>query len=251
MQFLMGLHESYAMIRGHILLMSPLPTTRKAYSLILQEERQRQIASNSTINNESMAMLSISSKKNGSGKQSSQNRFTTSNNSSSSSSRYNQKGPRHCTYCNGNNHIVETCFWLNGFPPGHKWHDKEPSRFEGANRSFQSRKSNHRQQSSSNNVQGSVDQTHHLQSIAPHLTLEQCTKIMDIVGKEEVSTLQANSAGLNSPFSVHTKLSDVWIIDSGATDHITHSPHHFSTSSHISLPPVGLPTGGKKHKSHH
>ncbi|XP_070676306.1 uncharacterized protein [Malus domestica] len=67
MQFLMGLHESYVTIRGHILLMSPLPTTQKAYSLILQEERQRQIASNSTINNESMAMLSISNKKNGSG----------------------------------------------------------------------------------------------------------------------------------------------------------------------------------------
>ncbi|GAV62904.1 LOW QUALITY PROTEIN: UBN2_3 domain-containing protein, partial [Cephalotus follicularis] len=40
LQFLMGLNDSYTAIRSQILLMNPLPTVNKAYSLVLQEERQ-------------------------------------------------------------------------------------------------------------------------------------------------------------------------------------------------------------------
>nr|GEV33959.1 DC1, C1-like, zinc finger, RING/FYVE/PHD-type [Tanacetum cinerariifolium] len=41
-QFLMGLDECYANVRGQILLMQPMPTMAKAYSLIRQEEKQRE-----------------------------------------------------------------------------------------------------------------------------------------------------------------------------------------------------------------
>lgn len=40
MKFLMGLNETYAAVRGHILLMDPLPTVNKVHSLILQDEKQ-------------------------------------------------------------------------------------------------------------------------------------------------------------------------------------------------------------------
>ncbi|RVW56893.1 Retrovirus-related Pol polyprotein from transposon RE1 [Vitis vinifera] len=43
MQFLMGLNESYNAIRGQILLMNPLPDVAKAYSSIVQEEKQRSL----------------------------------------------------------------------------------------------------------------------------------------------------------------------------------------------------------------
>ncbi|KAK4478963.1 hypothetical protein RD792_014470 [Penstemon davidsonii] len=42
MKFLMGLNEVYASARGQILLMDPLPTVNKTYSLILQDEKQRE-----------------------------------------------------------------------------------------------------------------------------------------------------------------------------------------------------------------
>lgn len=44
-QFLTGLNEVFSAIRGNILMMKPLPTTAQAYSLILHEERQREVHS--------------------------------------------------------------------------------------------------------------------------------------------------------------------------------------------------------------
>ncbi|GAV89126.1 LOW QUALITY PROTEIN: UBN2_3 domain-containing protein, partial [Cephalotus follicularis] len=40
LQFLMGIKDSYTIIRSQILLMNPLPTVNKAYSMVLQEEIQ-------------------------------------------------------------------------------------------------------------------------------------------------------------------------------------------------------------------
>ncbi|KAL5756449.1 hypothetical protein ACOSP7_020879 [Xanthoceras sorbifolium] len=40
-QFLMGLNEIYFVVRGQIMLMHPLPTVKKVYSLLCEEEKQR------------------------------------------------------------------------------------------------------------------------------------------------------------------------------------------------------------------
>ena len=41
-QFLMGLNEVYTVVRGNILIMNPLPSTGQAFSLLIQEEKQRE-----------------------------------------------------------------------------------------------------------------------------------------------------------------------------------------------------------------
>ena len=57
MQFLMGLNESYSAIRGQILLMNPLPDVAKAYSSIVQEEKQRSLgAAREMMENSSMVV---------------------------------------------------------------------------------------------------------------------------------------------------------------------------------------------------
>jgi len=43
-QLLMGLNESFAAIRGQILLMEPLPSVNKVFSMITQEEKQQEIS---------------------------------------------------------------------------------------------------------------------------------------------------------------------------------------------------------------
>lgn len=55
-QFLMGLNEKFTSIRGHILMMKPLPTLSQCYSLLLQEENQRSLAIASTVCPDSIAM---------------------------------------------------------------------------------------------------------------------------------------------------------------------------------------------------
>jgi len=44
-QFLMGLNESYTAVRGNILMMTPFPNLSQVYSLLIQEEKQRQVKS--------------------------------------------------------------------------------------------------------------------------------------------------------------------------------------------------------------
>jgi len=46
LQFLMGLNDDYNSVRGNILMMSPLPTISQVYSMLIQEEKQREIRSN-------------------------------------------------------------------------------------------------------------------------------------------------------------------------------------------------------------
>ncbi|KAL3376546.1 hypothetical protein AABB24_003134 [Solanum stoloniferum] len=41
-QFLMGLNEVYTVVRGNILMMNPLPSMGQAFSLLIQEEKQRE-----------------------------------------------------------------------------------------------------------------------------------------------------------------------------------------------------------------
>ena len=41
----MGLNDSFSNVRGRILLMDPLPPINKVYSLVVQEERLREICS--------------------------------------------------------------------------------------------------------------------------------------------------------------------------------------------------------------
>ena len=46
MQFLYGLNESYSQVRTQILMMEPSPSIDKAFSLLIQEERQRALGFN-------------------------------------------------------------------------------------------------------------------------------------------------------------------------------------------------------------
>ncbi|KAI5343040.1 hypothetical protein L3X38_010916 [Prunus dulcis] len=48
MKFIMGLNDSYATVRSNTLLLEPLPTLNKAYSLVLRHERLVEISNGKT-----------------------------------------------------------------------------------------------------------------------------------------------------------------------------------------------------------
>ncbi|TQE05251.1 hypothetical protein C1H46_009108 [Malus baccata] len=106
MQFLMGLNETYSTLRGSILMMNPLPDTRCVHRLVLQHERQMDVANHREPTAHVMHTHRSTTLKGGSAP-------------GSSSSRKASK----CSYCDGS-HSVERCYFLIGFPEGHKWHGK-------------------------------------------------------------------------------------------------------------------------------
>ncbi|CAL2238856.1 unnamed protein product [Prunus armeniaca] len=101
MLFLMGLNDSYSTVRGSILMMNPIPDTRRVHGLILQHERQMEVASRRENPSYSHAM------------QTSLAPATTGS--------FRSYKPSKCSHCDPS---VDHCYYIIGFPVGHKWHGK-------------------------------------------------------------------------------------------------------------------------------
>ncbi|KAM1434699.1 hypothetical protein ACFX2I_042754 [Malus domestica] len=86
MQFLMGLNDIYSGVRSNILMMAPLPKVRQAYSLVIQDETQRQMSSGSNENFTIAAAVQ----------------------SRSNHSFNNSKNIR-CEYCDKDGHTIDNC----------------------------------------------------------------------------------------------------------------------------------------------
>ncbi|RVW78001.1 Retrovirus-related Pol polyprotein from transposon TNT 1-94 [Vitis vinifera] len=95
LKFLVGLNDSYASIRSQLLLMVPLPNMSKVFSLLLQEESQRQLTNSATCN-ETHALMA---------KQSNQQSYQPQ-----SFKDKPKKSALHCTHCGYNGHTVDKCF---------------------------------------------------------------------------------------------------------------------------------------------
>ncbi|KAK8287231.1 hypothetical protein V6Z12_D07G045300 [Gossypium hirsutum] len=100
-QFLMGLNETYANVRSQILLIQPLPSVNNAYSMVIRDEDQRELASPTF--SDSTTLLSFKPI------------------SSSSNKRYNGT----CEHCKLSGHRIENCYRLTGFPPDFKFTKKK------------------------------------------------------------------------------------------------------------------------------
>ncbi|GJS54375.1 cysteine-rich receptor-like protein kinase 8 [Tanacetum coccineum] len=123
-QFLMGLDECYTNIRGQILLMQPLPTAAKAYTMLRQKEKQRD-----TQKQHLNTPIALNTYKHPNS--SSTNTSQTNNNPIHSNNHPNTQSERRgtfrkgvfCGYCKKEGHHKEECYKLLGYPIG----SEEPS----------------------------------------------------------------------------------------------------------------------------
>ncbi|KAL5798940.1 hypothetical protein ACOSQ2_003760 [Xanthoceras sorbifolium] len=235
MQFLMGLNETYSAIRGQILLMNPLPSIRQAYSSVSQEEKQRLLSTIQTATELSSAAIAVRHNNYG-GKsnfsagtdrsyQSPANRSSQPQNvCSEGERRFNQdrcrfgsgKGRPQCTHYGEISPWVQKCFQLHGYPSGHL-----KARMNSGPNSNQ-----HKGFSAANQV----SEVSHNAEVRPTVSLSE-TQL-----KQLLSLLNNQDEGL-SKIDFRN-----WIIDSGATDHITSSSKLLYKDKNCSLPPVLLPT---------
>ena len=66
MSFLMGLNDTYSVVRGQILLMDPIPPLSKVFSLLLQDEKQRKVRVGKKFQVDTVAVLVALGNKNNS-----------------------------------------------------------------------------------------------------------------------------------------------------------------------------------------
>ncbi|GKC95968.1 cysteine-rich receptor-like protein kinase 8 [Tanacetum coccineum] len=214
-QFLMGLDKGYSNIRGQILLMYPLPSTAKAYTMARQEEKQREgltaKPTNSTIFNT----------------YTNHSRPSTSYNNSTSRKSGFRKGV-YCGNCGKEGHFQEECYKIVGYPVGHPLHGK-----------YQPPKTVNKSTRTANLVVGQEDskpQASPSQTAIPASDTHVSARMDQLQNQiKQVLLMLQNNQGVisqgvfsNTSFkipkfiaSLVTNLIDVWIIDSGATDHIS------------------------------
>ncbi|KAK0585756.1 hypothetical protein LWI29_033604 [Acer saccharum] len=120
MSFLMGLNDTFAQVRGQLLLMDPLPPINKVFALVSQEEHQRKVGNLVTSGSDSISSVAFAVKAEiGKG----------TGNFKANSGTGNQKGHKRdkpfCTHCNYHGHIVDRCYKLHRYPLGYKQRQRD------------------------------------------------------------------------------------------------------------------------------
>ncbi|XP_059285834.1 uncharacterized protein LOC132039355 [Lycium ferocissimum] len=126
--FLMGLNDVYAQARGNILMMNPLPAMDYAYSLLLQDENQREIYVNAQVFSKSASFMVTNQ---GKMNQKPTNQYYRNANGPQKTGIYPQrfgnsqqkhKGKRSkfnpnvsCTHCFKIGHVIDGCHRLHGY----------------------------------------------------------------------------------------------------------------------------------------
>ncbi|KAL0366821.1 UNVERIFIED_CONTAM: Retrovirus-related Pol polyprotein from transposon RE1 [Sesamum radiatum] len=194
MQFLMGLNDSFEGVRHQILVMDPVPSINKAYAMVRSVEKQKQVhmeLSEATENTALHVKGGIKYDKR----------------------KYNlDKRSQYCVHCDRAGHSKETCFKLHGTPDWYKELVEKRKRDAGAARGF------------------AVDTgpKKGTQLDAKEELLHELISLM----KNNMQSLQPQGnfahvddfAGMNSVFAGYgTDILSSWIVDTGATNHMTRS----------------------------
>lgn len=160
----MGLNDQYVAIRTRILLMNPLHAISKVFSLVIQEERQR---------NDPIALLVANNSKKSS-----------SNSPQKKDNSHKDKRPI-CFHCGIDGHIVDRCYKIHGYSPGYK---SQYQNLTAANNGFP--------KPVGTNIVAQPNQPHSTGvSFFSSLNASQCSQLMELLN----SQLQATKTELLQP----------------------------------------------------
>ncbi|KAL0404363.1 UNVERIFIED_CONTAM: hypothetical protein Sradi_2077100 [Sesamum radiatum] len=232
MQFLMGLNDSFDHIRGQILMVEPLPDVAKAYSMVLREERQREVSTTFSSSVPTMAMQ-VQGFQNGNGTRGQWKRRTAQ-----------EKKGQLCTHRGKTGHLKKSYFEIHGYLEWYKTLvDQRKKGGIGANKALNSTDGRVVGQES---VQNALDE-----EAVTELIRGEIKKLMGNIDLEILNDTRsdglidfAGKYALNSLF----ESSKFWIIDSGATSHMCNDISIFqSTKKHKPDLYIHLADGSKQH----
>ncbi|XP_070045440.1 uncharacterized protein [Nicotiana tomentosiformis] len=216
-QFLMGLNDTYVQTRSNILMMKPLPSVGTMYNILLFDEKQRNVSVGTQFPSTSASFSAGISKQ-----------------GYSSTVNFDPSKPNvTCKYCKKPGHTIDKCYKCHGFPPNFKFTISPNFRKTAAHVELTSPAESGIGDISTEH--GTVPQFEEMYVI-PGLTKDQYSQLMMLLQQSHLSPSPSasnlmgsvNFAGELIPPGVSygacmlTKVDGiVWIIDSGAFDHMT------------------------------
>ncbi|XP_059290878.1 uncharacterized protein LOC132044419 [Lycium ferocissimum] len=188
LQFLMGLNDVFIGVRSNILLSSPLPSIGQAYSLVVQDEKQREIHATPSYPGEPS--------------------FTATN--QQGGRRFNdyriqkptfdsKKNNLICGYCKKPGHSIDKCYRLHGFPSDFKF--TRPRKLQATTQV--------------NNVFGSNEET--------NVTCNKATQSLSQENVTQLLKLLQQYKTDQQPDNVTEAFANMSFADSGATQYMTHN----------------------------
>lgn len=251
-QFLMGLNEVYTAVRGSILMLNPLPSMAQAFSILIQEEKQREFKSHNVMNMDSVS-LNAGAKN--------FNRGSTSSTGRQQVGNYVDKSQLFCDFCKRTRHTMKTCYKLHGYPQNtQNEHNKNPTSQSTKNPNYNrntqaynfnpnfnykrvaanvaangisadsmsNERSDQMKKDADDNVTLSKEQYHNVVRMLHHFQTNNAGAIEDNpdMGNGSVNfagnTICTSSIDYGKPSCKHFESkSDLWILDSGASNHMT------------------------------
>ncbi|KAF7807109.1 uncharacterized protein G2W53_039270 [Senna tora] len=231
-QFLMGLNQTFEMIRSQILALDPLPSVNKAFAMVVTVEIEKeinQVQGSSGI--EGSAMMARSNPRN--------------ENFKKIEDRRNEKLAKHCDYCQQNGHTREGCFKLIGYP---EWFKELREQRKKNGKKNMAATAISETPIDLTNDKGTNDYARVM------VALQELTKI--VKGKTEQKHVNfanlGEFAGKNGgketfPFFTNTS----WVVDTGASSHMCSNKELLINLRALDQEiPVHLPDGSVKNVKH-
>lgn len=222
----MKLNDGYEVIRGSILVMSPLPAISHAYRLLLQEESHKRLYQPST-NTEDIMAFAVNNNRRGYQDKYKPPGFQNRQNFGQSDARGQNHGSNDtrgrnnyfCDHCKVPGHSIQRCYKIHGHPQHFK--DKRiAANAYGENVDGESTIS-----TGNDNNMG--------------FTLAQYLQLLQLLGKEKIeekgtNQIEAKSAHVAGKICLFSTGS-TWIMDSGATDYMCYDLSLFSEYKQIEV----------------
>lgn len=250
MKFRMGLNEAHHQVRSQTLAMDPLPSVKEIYNVMRRNEKQQDMQRNTHLETSALYVAPRSnSLENQYPKH--QNNFTYNGNQYQNREKnYEERKSSFCTYCQMKGHSKEKCYRLHDYPSGYRNNRRSFTQQQTVQKG-----QNHYTNSAANNVvidsnvtAGDFDkdetQNNQMSLGGIKMSQEQINKLMNLVNamnaKEPDTTILS---GITCLTSISMNKND-WIVDSGATEHITPYAELLREVRKLSIPyTVVLPNG--------
>ncbi|KAF7810233.1 uncharacterized protein G2W53_036976 [Senna tora] len=223
-QFLMGLSQTFEVIRSQILSLDPLPSVNKAFAMVVNVETEKEI--NQTLNINSVEGSTMLARGN----------YRTEG-SKKFDDRKNEKMSKHCDHCQQNGHTKDGCFKLIGYPDW--WKELKEQKRKGAKKGMTANLAAETPIDMARE-KGSIDYTSVMAAI------QELTKIVKAKPEEQhVNFVNLGEfAGKSGKNDYITPSSTSWIVDIGASSHMCYNKGLLINLRTLEKPiPIHLPDG--------